>query len=588
MKLGRKFWIVILAGGLLLNTQPIIAAGASKKHKKKEIKLSEQQQLEFDYAFTEANKAVLLGELKKGVALYASCLKIDPSSAAVRYELANIYINQENYNSALELARGAVRLQPTNLWYQIQLANIYQKKGMIDHACKVYERLIDMNPDRYDFYYLEAALFSSVEKFEEAIEVYDRLEKRKGIQEGVSLEKERLYMKLGKKKQAYAEVQKLIKKFPFRADFHGILADLYLSDKQEDKAFKQYQEILKIDPNNGLVHFYLADFYRKNGELDKSNKSLLKAFEQESIQADQKIQYLISILVNPKQVKIEDDVLKNLLDALVKVHPENVRVHALYADYLRKRKDIKGAKFHLEKVLEEDKSNYVVWEELLLINNELLDFDEILRLSSEALKYFPAQPVLYIFKGVAEAQKENFKQAISTFENGMSYIGDNYKLRIQFQTYLGDAYYQSGIAEKAFKAYDEVLLFDPENVFVLNNYSYYLSERNEQLSKAEKMSSKCVSIEPENSTYLDTYAWVLFQLGKFQLAKDQMEKALKFGGNESAVIVEHYGDILYRLNDKENALKEWKKAKDIGEGSEFLSEKIETGTIPEVKKNDEK
>lgn len=591
MKVGTKFWAAFLIGSMTIAVNSaygeIEVSGSNKDKVQKEIKLTEQQQLEFDFAFTEATKAVLLGELDKGISLYASCLKIDPTSAVVRYELANIYLSQEDYNSALELARGAVSLQPQNLWYQIQLANIYQKKGMIDSACKVYNELIDLFPERNDFYYLEASLFASVEKFEEAIEVYNRLEKKLGIQEGISLEKERLYVSMGNKKMAYAEIQKLIKKYPYRADFYGILADLYLSDNEEEKAFSQYEEILKIDPNNGLVHFYLADFYRKKGDFEKSNISLAKAFANEDIDADQKIQYLISVLMSTENANMSDEFLKELLDKLVEIHPGNVRVHALYADFLRKRKDNEGARYHLKKVLEEEKTNYVVWEELLLIDNELLDFESMYTTSDEAIKYFPSQPVLYIFKGVALAQKGDYALAVKTFEEGFSYIGDNVRLRIQFQTYLGDAYYQMGAAEKAFKAYDEVLLFDPQNVIVLNNYSYYLSVRGENLEKAKKMSSLCVDLEKENSTYLDTHAWVLYQLGQFDEAKNVMENALKFGGTESAVIVEHYGDILYRLNQKDRALEEWKKAIQIGKGSEYLAEKIKTGQIPEEKENNE-
>ncbi|WP_321319712.1 tetratricopeptide repeat protein [Labilibaculum sp.] len=589
MKVGCKFCLAVLIGCLVSGS--LLAGGIAPMPKKeivqKEVKLTEAQKLEFDFAFTEATKAVLLQELDKGLSLYATCLKIDPSSAVVRYELANIYMSQEDFGSALELSRAAVSLQPLNIWYQIQLANIYQKKGMMDQACAVYNELVKLHPERNDFYYLQAAIFASVEKFGEAIEVYNRLEKKVGIQEGISLEKERLYLAAGNRKMAYSEIQKLIKKNPYRADFYGMLADLYMEDKDEDKAFEQYEKILKIDPENGLVHFYLADFYRRKGEIEKSNASLTKAFSNSEIEADQKIQFLISILMNGNKEGMSDEYLKELLDILVEVHPGQVRVHALYADFLRKRKDNEGARYHLRKVLEEEKTNYVVWEELLLIDNEMLDFESMFNESSEALKYFPTQPILYIFKGVAAAQKQEYNAAIETLEEGFSYIGENVKLRVQFQTYLGDAYYQMGDAEKAFKAYDEVLLFEPQNVIVLNNYSYYLSVKGLELEKAKKMSSLCIKLEAENSTYLDTHGWVLYQMGEYQDAKNILEKAMEFGGGESAVIVEHYGDILFRLGDTEKALSEWKKAVEIGEGSEYLAEKIKTGSIPEEKKQNE-
>ena len=66
---------------------------------------------------------------------------------------------------------------------------------------------------------------------------------------------------------------------------------------------------------------------------------------------------------------------------------------------------------------------------------------------------------------------------------------------------------------------------DPDNVLVLNNYGYYLSEQEIELEKAKKMSYKTVEKEPNNATYLDTYAWILYKLNDFENAKIYIEKA---------------------------------------------------------------
>jgi tetratricopeptide (TPR) repeat protein len=108
----------------------------------------------------------------------------------------------------------------------------------------------------------------------------------------------------------------------------------------------------------------------------------------------------------------------------------------------------------------------------------------------------------------------------------------------------------------------------------MNNYAYYLSVRNENLAKAEELSSKAVRANPDNSTYLDTYAWVLFMRKDYSLAKFYMESAIKNGGDKNGVIVEHYGDILIMLGEKEKAVEQWKKALGTGEGTKLLSEKI--------------
>ncbi len=577
-----KIKIIILfflwwSGGVLSYAGTFNNAVKDKKDKRKP--LTEQQQLEFNFAFAEAVKFVLLGEVEKGMSLYAACLKIDPNSAVVHYELANIYMAGNNINSALELSRKAAALEPGNLWYQLQLANIYQKKGMIDSACKVYKELTERYPERTDFYYLEAGLYASVEKYKKAAAVYDRLEKKRGIQEAVSMEKERLYLKMGNKRMAYSELNKLIKKFPHNANLYGILADLYIADKKEDKAFEQYQKILKMDPDNGLVHFYLADYYRKRDDWKNSRKSLKTAMMQSEVSSDQKIQYLVTLLMADKEKNLGDDYVQELLDELTSQYPNNVRLNALYADFLRKRNENKKAREYLRKVLNEDKSNYVVWEELLLVDNALLDFEDMYKVSSQALEYFPNYPFFYMFKGVSALQQKKYDIAVEAMEKGAELAGSNVKLRLQFKGYLGDAYHEKGENEKAFKAYDEVLMFEPDNVLVLNNYAYYLSEEKKELEKADKMASHCIELEPNNSTYLDTYAWVLYQQGKYEKAKKIMERSLENGGDKSAVLLEHYGDILFRLGEKDKAVEAWKKADKLGKGTDKLKQKIKTGRL---------
>ncbi|MBO98075.1 MAG: hypothetical protein CMD34_04195, partial [Flavobacteriales bacterium] len=58
-------------------------------------------------------------------------------------------------------------------------------------------------------------------------------------------------------------------------------------------------------------------------------------------------------------------------------------------------------------------------------------------------------------------------------------------------------------------------------------------------------------------------------------AKKWILKALENGGEKNAIIVEHYGDILYKLGETKEAIKNWEKAKELGEGSIYLERKIQ-------------
>ena len=122
---------------------------------------------------------------------------------------------------------------------------------------------------------------------------------------------------------------------------------------------------------------------------------------------------------------------------------------------------------------------------------------------------------------------------------------------------------------------------DPENIYILNNYAYFLSEDNVRLDEALKMSEITIEKEPKNVTYLDTYAWVLYKLGRYKEAKKYMEKVFSYDKHASGVNYEHYGDILYKYGDTDKAVQNWKKAKKLGGTSEFIDQKIKDEKIYE-------
>ena len=117
------------------------------------------------------------------------------------------------------------------------------------------------------------------------------------------------------------------------------------------------------------------------------------------------------------------------------------------------------------------------------------------------------------------------------------------------------------------------MLLNPYNDLILNNYSYYLALRKENLEKAEKMAAQIIKNNPDNPSYLDTYAWVLFMREKYKEAKKVMEKAIN-GGQVSATHFEHYGDILFQLGDIDGAVKQWQKAKGMSSDHELIDKKI--------------
>ncbi|MBI5217475.1 MAG: tetratricopeptide repeat protein [Bacteroidia bacterium] len=562
--------ILIFSGVLILTSCNIF----HKTVKSPESEISEKTWLEYNNFLVEGNKQKMLGNADECALLYQNCIKLNPENPVPYFELANLYLSQGDWVKALKFSEQSVRLEPKNMWYKIQLANIYQKNGKLMKSAAIFKELIRQYPDRADFYYNLSSLYSAVGKTKEAIKILNVYEKKFGVTEPVSLEKERLYNLLGRTDKSLAEIENLVKAFPKEARYYGILAETYAGNQKFDKALETYKKLLEIDRNNGLVHLSLADFYRVTNDIEKSFDELKLAFASQDVDVDLKVRMLMNFI---NYTETDEDLNKKaygLLEILIKAHPEDPKVHTMYADYLIKDKKYAEARDELRFVVKTTKDKYMIWEQLLFLESQLSDYKNLLEESKEALDIFPIQPSAYLFNGLASYELKDYNACIDVLKKGVALVVDDPSLKQQFYTYLGEAYYKNKQYKESDDAFDKLLKLDPNNVVILNNYSYYLSLRSDSLLKAERMIRRVIDLEPNNPTYLDTYAWVLYKLNKLDEAKKYMEQALEKGSAKSAVLVEHYGDIIYKLGDTEKALSQWKKAIELGKGSEFLEQKI--------------
>jgi len=540
----------------------------------KKSNLTSREDYDFTYTFLEAERLKMLGNFDEATFLFEKCKKLNNESAIVNYELATLYIQKKDYSKAIDFAKTAIKLNPQNSWYKALLAVLYKQTNEPKKAILVYKELLKTNPNRVDFLYELANLYNYIKKYDDALKYYEAIENNFGVNETVSLEKERIYLVKGNKNKAYNEIQKLIESNPGEVRYYGMLAESYVSDGDFEKASEVYQQMLKIDPNNGLVHLSLSDFYRLNKEYEKSFNELKIAFASTDVEIALKIKMLITFLNFSNESSELKEQSTQLLIILIETYPDNNEPRTLYADFLLKENKTEEAREQLRIVVKNQKSKYIIWEQLLYIESTLNDYEAIYNESSEALEYFPNQPELYYFNGLSAYQLKKYDKVEETLKQGVEIVTDNLPLKANMYSILADVYNKLGKIKESDEAMEQVLKIDKSNKIILNNYSYYLSLRGDSLDKAERMSMLCVELEPNNYTYLDTYAWVLYKENKLQKALEIIEKAYNYGGKNNAVIVEHYGDIQFKLGNIDKANELWNEAFKLGQASEFLNKKV--------------
>ena len=536
--------------------------------------IDQQKQQEFEYLFVEALKQKMFGNTQKATQLLSSCLNINPNSSTAMYELASIHAANKDFTSASLLLEKAISIDGQNKWYKLLLAQIYQQMRKYTEAAGLYSQLLQKEPENLEYLYMKAALLTSAKKYDEAIMAYNAMEEKTGVNEQISVAKQQIYVSAGKIDEAFKEIDKLIENDPNEPKYYGLLADLYQSQGDSLKALENYNRILKMDPGNGYVHFSLANFYLTQGNVDKSYKETLKGFSSNDVEIQTKLQLYMMLTSNPEKSKITETKEEELIKLLLEKHPDEYLVYTIYADFLLKREKLVDARTQLLKAIDIQGSDYMMWERVLFIDNDLQQWDSLYNHSKDAMDLFPNQPQVYFLHAVACIQLEKLDETISVTDEGLDYVVDNPQLQGQFLMLKGEAFYKQKKLDKAFELFDKSVQLDPDNYIALNNYAYYLSVSGRDLEKAERMSGKVIEQFPDNPTYLDTHAWVLFKRGNYKLAKFYIESAINNGGGKNPTLLEHYGDILFMLKKTDEAREYWEKAKNNGGTSAILDQKI--------------
>jgi tetratricopeptide (TPR) repeat protein len=542
-------------------------------------KLSEAQQTKAEMFFYEGLRLKALGDYRTAVINFDKVIAIDPNQAAAFYELSQMYLEMKTPETAFIYALKAATLDPKNEWYLIAAAEASEKSGNYLKAEKFYKALIELKPAHIENYFSLANMQLARKKYKEALRTYDILSKKLGVTEELAIQKEKIWLKLNKVPKALAEIQTLIDRYPKEPKYYLLLADIFVANNTPDKAFAIYQKVLQLDSNNGYAQLELAEYYRIKKQEPMAMRYLYSAFKNPQINIDHKVSILapyFSVIGNQSQRKRALE----LASFLIVSHPTEAKAFAIYADLLYQDKQLDSAKIIYLQTIALDKSVFAVWQNLLLLQAETQDYTGLLKTSNQAIELFPNQNFVFYLNAAAKYQAKDFAAAAVSYHQALDITFDNKEMQAQIYSGLGDVYNELKQYAKSDSFYNASLALKPDEVFVLNNYAYYLALRKEQLPKAAQMAKRANELQPNNASFEDTYAWVLFKMANYEQALIWIELALSHSETQTATLMEHYGDILYFLTKKDaavQAIEKWKAAKTLGTGSEQLSEKIKEG-----------
>ena len=537
----------------------------------------------FDRLYLDAVCRQIAGD-STASALLERCHEMRPDAAEVYYSLAHSYLKQGNDSLARVNMRRAAELQPDNDNYLENVAETYIDQRDYDRAIEAYEQLYAHHRDRSDVLELLVRLYNAKKDYPKMLSTIDRMEQADGPSEEISLMRMGIYEQQGDKKNAYRILHALTNDHPNEPSYKVMLGNWLMQHDRKSEAYNWFKSALEDDKQNEFALNSLYDYYRSMGDDTKARQLRDNILFSPQTDIKTKLSMLQqAIRENEQEQGGDSTAVLALFDKIMLSTPRNAELSNLKAMYMRVKKmpqdSINAAYAH---TLSFEPDNLSARLTLTQNKWEEKKWNEVVDLCDKGIQYTPEELTYYYFMALAYIQQDEDQKAYEACKRGLNEIdlnkADEPERNMASDMYgiIGDMSYTNQNYDEAFSAYEKAITIYPDNIQVLNNYAYYLSQQNTQLDHAAEMSLRTLKEEPTNATYLDTYAWILFLQKRYDEAKAYIDLTLQNSKNPDKVLLEHAGDIYLMAGDKEKAVSYWKQAIEAGGNKASLERKIKT------------
>lgn len=565
---------------LLYTVLPLLAAIAANNVYGQEVldtlaHRTDVKSVKVNELYFEAQKAKQHNDTKGAIDLFEQFTVLDPNNAVGYYELSVLYDEARKTDKAEVNIKKAIALSKDNKWYNINYSALLARQGKFLEAADVAARVADKENGDANYAMQASSYYERAKKYNEALIYLDKALVLSGSDDDILMQKVSIYLEMDKVDKATDVARQLISQDPRNSKYYKLLGDLYENNKMPEKVLEVYKSAEKAIPGDPVIEMGLSEYYLKTGDSVNFRAYAKKGILNPKLDATTQIQLFYIYIQNLSDGAQNTEGIPLLLQ-LIDQHPGDAQLLGTYGDFLASDQQIDKAIVEYKKSLAVKASNFEIWNRLLNAYAYQNATDSLIKYSEKVLRLFPNQAIVHYYNGLGHYNKKEYPAAISAINRAIDMIPDtDTKKLTDFYSMLGEVYNTTKQYQLSDNSFDKALEKEPKNATVLNNYSYFLSERGEKLDKAKAMSEKSLQLRPNETTFLDTYGWILYKMGDYEKARENIEKAAIANDRKAdGTIYDHLGDVYYKLKDKAKALQNWKIAKEKGVTDPRLDKKI--------------
>jgi tetratricopeptide (TPR) repeat protein len=559
------------------------------------------------YHFSLAQQARMAGRFDEALDEYRKAQKDDPTSGAVRAELARLLREGGRLKDAIAEALEGVRIDPKSPEVRLGLAQLYLAQAEAEQslepmklAAQAYEEALKIEPRDAQSMRELSAVYAQLNQHADAARILERYLKDidPSYADGyLQLSSHRLAQ--NDAEGAAQALQKAVEIDPSVRAYQN-LGDIYRAMQKPALAVGSYQRALELDPQNVQVELKLADALYRTRKLDEA---LARA--NTVLEADPVNRYALELKGKAlRDLKRYDEAVKLADETLAKA-PGDAAAAFLKATVAEARRDYAAAAAELEKLLQRTKENEdaeqrVANDRMFLVHLGLAyqqldrqaeaadiygrafdlsgktepglvaqrvdalvrakDLDRALAEAREARKRFPDEAQMVTLEAGVLREKGQIDAAVALAEGLRKRSAGKFEPLVEVAEFYQRA--------KRFGDAEQVLVearkVDPKDLRALFLLGAVL-ERQKRHDAAEAVFREALGVEPESAPVLNYLGYMNADRGvRVEEALGLIERALKLDPDNSAYL-DSMGWALYRLDRLDQAEQQLRRA--VAKGS---------------------
>ena len=334
-------------------------------------------------------------------------------------------------------------MDPKNRWAWVGMYDVCYDTQDYNKAIPIVEKLVEFKESyREDL----VSLYMNTQQYDRALELINQLNETVG-----KSEKRELYKADILKDAKYQSAEKFnlldqLKKYPKEESNYIALIYMYSQSNQEEKALEIAQKLEKEIPTSDWAQVSLFKFHLNNNEGEKAVKAMNIVLPSKKIDAKIKHRMLNEFLIfTTSNPQFEPDLDKAIAyfndDKNVDVAKEIGKFYFMKSEWAK-------AKKYFEQQIKSHSEDIESQKLLLQSYIELQDFSAVAKKADDLIQFYPTQPDLYFYSGLAQNQLQNFKKAKDVLEAGLDFVIDDIALEINFYLQLSETFQGLGDLKK--------------------------------------------------------------------------------------------------------------------------------------------